>query len=272
MLRPVTTDDAPGAAPIAAAPAASAPRGGLTGPLDPPARPRSVTMEGCVVASSSSRAPSSWSRCWPACGSSGGSAATDTSTTSRPPGTTIERRIAQAGLLDPADLPGFQKVATLPSEILDLDASATAGGPCDFYRTGRPPQKVTGRSASAQRGSTTVSSSLAIYADAATAQKELELFRDPRMADCLKEVYVPDGTPADVTPIAASDLGDDQVAYRITRDTSSGTAPTQVIDVHVVRVGPAVFSVNVIGSPANAAEVQSTALPTLVNRIRAAGA
>ena len=45
-----------------------------------------------------------------------------------------------------------------------------------------------------------------------------------------------------------------------------------MVDVIIVRVGRVLVSMNITGTPADSAEFQSTAIPKVVDRIRAAGA
>ncbi|MGZ6932408.1 MAG: hypothetical protein ACXVK4_17895 [Acidimicrobiia bacterium] len=206
-----------------------------------------------------------------ACGG-GGSDAASTTTTSKSPGTAIDRRIARAALLLVADAPGYQQVSPQQSEIADLAGASSGISACDFYRTSNQHRVLTGRSVALQRGSTTVNLSVAVFADAATAGALVAQFRDPRMVDCLRKIYAPKNVAVTVSPIPADGLGDDRVAYRITLSDQPGTAPTKVVDIVVVRVGRAVISANITGSSTDSAELQSTALPKVVDRLRAAGA
>jgi hypothetical protein len=118
-----------------------------------------------------------------------------------------------------------------------------------------------------------VNASVAIFTTPEAAQALVELFRDPKMVQCLEGVYGDNGRSVAVSPIAPNDVGDDRVAYRITPTGQSDSPDAKVVDVIVVRVGRAVFSVNVSGgTAADSAEVQSNALPKVVDRMRAAEA
>ena len=167
-------------------------------------------------------------------------------------------------------MPGFQQVAAKQSELADLPATAASVPACVFFIEGGSHREFTVRNHGLQRGAVVVDSSMAVYRDAATAQAELERFRDPKMVECLDGAYSQGSNPVDVSPIAPNDLGDDRVAYRIS--PTGITDPAKVIDVIVVRVGRVLFSVNVTGTPADSAELQSNALPKVVDRARAAGA
>jgi hypothetical protein len=206
-----------------------------------------------------------------ACGSDGDGAATST-TTSTLPGTPADRRISGAWQLVGSDPPPrFQEITPGLSEMLDLTESAATVTACDFYRTAEPTPNVGGRAGGYQRGTTIVNASLKVFADVEDAQALMDLYRDPKMVDCLDGIYSADGATVDVSPIAPNDFGDDRLGYRITLGGQTG-AEAKAVDVIVVRVGRAVFSVNVAGTAADSAEFQSTVIPKVVDRMRAAGA
>ena len=206
-----------------------------------------------------------------ACGSSGSTAADTTTTTTAPPFTPADQRISEAFQLVAADLPGFQEIAPEMSEVLDLARSSASVKACDFFRVADQNAVLAGRSGGFQRSTTKVNASVAIFETSEAAQALVELFRDPKMVQCLEGVYSDSGGAVSVSPIAPNDLGDDRVAYRITPTGQADSPDGKVVDVIVVRVGRAVFSVNVSGgTAADAAEVQSNALPKVVDRIRAA--
>ena len=208
-----------------------------------------------------------------ACGSSGGSAASDTTTTTAPPFSAADRRISEAFQLVAADLPGFQEIAPETSEALDLAQSSKSVQACDFFRSANRKAVLAGRSGGFQRGATKVNASVVIFESPDAAQALVELFRDPKMVQCLEGVYSSSGRAVSVSPIAPNDLGDDRVAYRITPSGQADSPAAEVVDVIVVRVGRAVFSVNVSGgTAADSAEVQSNALAKVVDRMRAAEA
>jgi hypothetical protein len=208
-----------------------------------------------------------------ACGSSGGSTAASTSSTSAPPYSPADKRISEAFQLVAADLPGFQEVSPETSEVLDLARSSKSVPACDFFRDADKKAVLGGRSGGFQRGTVKVNSSVAIFDTPEAAQAMVELFRDPLMVQCLNDVYAGSGSSVSVSPIAPNDLGDDRVAYRITPAAQADSPDAKVVDVIVVRVGRAVFSFNVSGgTAADSAEVQSNALPKVVDRIRAAEA
>jgi hypothetical protein len=201
-----------------------------------------------------------------ACGSSGSRAATPVTT--KPPGTPADRRIGEAALLRVVDASGFQQVTPSPSVIADLAGSAAGVDACKEYLAGIRRRVLTGRAAGLQRGTTIVDSSIAVYADAATAQQQLALFRAASMPDCLRAVYQPQGTRVAVTPVTIDPVGDESVAYRIA--PASRPEATTGIDVIVVRVGRVLISLNVTGSGADASEVLRTAAAPAVDRVRAA--
>jgi hypothetical protein len=203
-----------------------------------------------------------------ACGSSG-SSASDSTTTTKPALTSTDRRIGRAALLRAADLPGYQEVTAQQSVLADLTDAATGETACRSYLQGKQRRLGTGRGAGFQNGHTVVDSSLAVFPDEATAQSELELFRAPTMAKCLEAVYAPKGASVAAAPVDVGGLGDDRVAYRITRtDQSSDTA----ISVIVVRVGRVLLSASITGPAADTTALEQGAITKAVDRVRAAEA
>jgi hypothetical protein len=206
-----------------------------------------------------------------ACGSSGGRDATaTTSSTSRSLLSAADRRVGRAALIVLGDAPGYQKIQPGVSELADLTESARSIKACAPYLAGKAARTGTGRALGLQRGATTIDSSLAVFADAAAAQQELDLFRAPAMSACLAKVYAGDHLDASVTPLPADGLGDDHVAYRISPGATP--SPRKVLDVSLVRVGRVILSVDVSGPPADTATAVSTVVPKVVDRMRAAGA
>lgn len=217
-------------------------------------------------------------------GSSSSSDSRDTaSTTTRPPGTAAERRIAHAGLLADGDLPGSQKVQPSSSEASDLVVLGQDVPECKTFFDGNRHEDVNGRSNGYQRGAAVVNSSVAVYANAEDAAAQLELYRDPSIIGCLEQVYrraITSGAPGttleslSVSPVAVEDVGDGQFGFRVTAQVNAGTGTPKPVLTGIagIKVGRAISSINVTGSEAELAEVQSTVISKLATRLKQAGA
>ena len=76
-----------------------------------------------------------------------------------------------------------------------------------------------------------------------------------------------------VSPIAVDNLGDGQFGFRLTVNLSSqGRSATLTSDIIGIMVGRFGLELNVDGTPAQLAELETTLLPTLVGRMQQAGA
>ena len=213
-----------------------------------------------------------------ACGSSD-SKSSATSTSTRPPGTAAERRIARAGLIHASDLPGFASVARGPSEANDLVTLARGLPACATFEQGNRREAVNGNSSGFQRATTTANSSVVVFATAADAAAELDLYRDPTIVGCLDAVYRKSLSKSSlaslsVSPIAVENVGDGQFGFLVTAqvNTAAGTPTTFYNQIAGIQVGRALSSINVVGSPADIAEVQTKVLPKMAERLKAAGA
>ena len=213
-----------------------------------------------------------------ACGSSGGGSASKATTTTTSPGTAVERKIARAGLLTRSDIPGASRVTRSPSEANDLVTAAKGIAACDFFTKGNIREHVNGGSYGFQRDTTVANSSVVVYASDADAVAELELYRDPAIIGCLDAVYrktlAPTGTLSalSVSPMAVEIVGDGQFGFLVTAEfaTGSATPRTLVTGIAGLRVGRALSSLNVAGPQPTVVEIQTTALPKLADRLKAA--
>ena len=213
-----------------------------------------------------------------ACGSSGGGSASKTTTTTKPPGTAVERKIARAGLLTGADISGSSRVTRSPSEANDLVTVANGIAACDFFTNGNVHERVNGGSYGFQRDTTVANSSVVVYASAADAVAELELYRDPAIIGCLDAVYrkvlAPTGTlgTLSVSPMAVEIVGDGQFGYLVTAEFATGPAASRTLLTGIagVRVGRALSSVNITGPQPTVVEIETTALPKIADRLKAA--
>lgn len=215
-------------------------------------------------------------------GACGSDSAKSTTTTTQP-GTATDRRIANAALVTDRDLDGFGPVDPGPSEAADLNDLGKDFAQCSFALQAAPRALLKGRSRGYQRGDTVVNSSVTVYKTTAGAAADLEFYRDPAMIGCLEQVYrksVTSGLPTgstiqslSVSPIAPTTGGEATFGFRVTATATSGTGPQTVItDAVGAQVGRAVFSLNILGSAADSAEVQTKVFAHVVDRIRAAEA
>ena len=111
----------------------------------------------------------------------------------------------------------------------------------------------------------------------------MDLYQDPTTVDCFHALYLKaitasvgaKGTVDDlsVSPIAVDNLGDGQFGFRLTVNLSSqGQSATLTSDIIGIMVGRFGLELNVDGTPAELAELETTLLPTLVGRMQQAGA
>ena len=213
-----------------------------------------------------------------ACGSSGGGSASKSTTTTTAPGTAVERTIARAGLLTKTDIPGSSRVTRSPSEANDLVTASKGIAACDFFTNGNIREHVNGGSYGFQRDTTVANSSVVVYASDADAVAELELYRNPAIIGCLDAVYrkalAQTGTLSalSVSPMAVEIVGDGQFGFLFTAEFATGSAAprTLVTGIAGVRVGRALSSLNIAGPQPTVVEIQTTALPKLADRLKAA--
>ena len=221
-----------------------------------------------------------------ACGSSSGSKATapKPSTTS---GTTADsatgdRRIVAAGLLRSADLPGFSSVPSSP-EVEGIDQFAKGLPECANFVTKQQPGANKRKSRRFTRGQEHATSAADAYPTVDAIRAQLDLYQDPTTVDCFHALYLKaitenlgaKGTVDDVSvsPIAVENLGDGQFGFRITANLSSqGQPATLTSDIIGVMVGRFGLQLNLDGTTAELAELETTLLPKLVDRMQQAGA
>lgn len=212
-----------------------------------------------------------------------GSGSTKSTSTTTPPGSATDRRIANRALITEQDLDGFGLVDPGPSEAADLSDLGKNLAQCTFAAQGAPVALLKGRSRGSQRGDTVVNSSVAVYKTTADAAADLELYRDPAMIGCLEQVYrksVTSGLPTgstiqslSVSPIGVTGGTEATFGFRVTATATTRTgAQTVITDAVGAQVGRAVFSLNILGTAADSAEVQTKIFAQLVDRIRAAEA
>lgn len=215
------------------------------------------------------------------CGSSGGSsdATKKPTTTSTRPASPEDAKIAKSGVLRRSDLPdGF-----VPStgDVLDLDTIILKTDRCTKTRllgTGAAARAV---SAIFQRDTTSTNDVVKVFDTPVVPKRQVELLQGPDVGGCLAatvltiagEGKTPAKYEASVSPIAAGDYGDATVGQRVTvvATPTSGTPTTILFDYVLVRVGRSTVTLLVITpDAATAAEIETTALPKVVDRVSAA--
>lgn len=214
-----------------------------------------------------------------ACGSSGGSASGQTTTT-KPPGTAVERRIARAGLLIGTEVSGSSRVQRSFSEANDLVILAKDIEACGFFTKGNRIENINGASSGFQRDTTVANNSVVVYPSDEDAIAQLDLFRDPAIIGCLDAVYRKELAPVgtlrrlSVSPMAVEIVGDGQFGFLVTAEFEAGAAGprTLLTGIAGVRVGRALSSVNVAGPQERIAEVTTATLPKIADRMKAAQA
>ena len=221
-----------------------------------------------------------------ACGSSGGSASgAKSSSTTRPDRVaTTDRRIAAAGVLRAADLPGWTVTPRGPSRGSEIKDLARGVPGCEPLVTGSRDGRVRARSAKFSRDGTIIDDDVDVYATAAEMQAQLELYRDPAIIGCLQELFTrtlqstaPTGATVgavSVSPIAVDASGDGAYGFRLTAAvTRDGVARTILSDIIGVTVGRAGVSFSVDApDTAGLAQAETTLLPAVVERVRRAQA
>jgi hypothetical protein len=220
------------------------------------------------------------------CGSSGGSTsgATSSSTTGPNPAATTDRRIAAAGVLRAADLPGWKMTPRGTSRGSELKDIARGVPGCEPLVTESRDGRARARSAKFARNGTVVDDDVDVYATAAEMQAQLELYRDPAIIGCLQDLFTktlqstaPAGATVDavsVSPIAVDASADGAYGFRLSATvTRDGVARTILSDVIGVTVGRAGISFSVDApDTAGLAQAETTLLPVLVQRVRQAQA
>jgi hypothetical protein len=218
-----------------------------------------------------------------ACGSSGsseGGGGTSTSGTTGPdPAVVADRKLGNAALLRPADLPGF---ATNPRTGLsepELQDLAVGIPGCEFLVAGKRDGRVHVRSPRFIQDQVRVAEDVSVYATQEQLAAQLELYRNPAIVGCLQSVYtkaIKARLPAtaslqdvSVSPIAVENVGDAQFGFRLTVDvTENGTPQTLLSDIVGVTVGRVGVSLN-IDAPdaAGLAQVETRLVPLVVHRV-----
>ncbi len=133
-----------------------------------------------------------------------------------------------------------------------------------------------------ERDDVQVSTTVEMYPSPAAVSAQLDLLRDPTTLICERALFLKFLTEGeagtvnsiDVSPIAIDPLGDGEFASRITASIDAVGQPITLLTDRVgVQVGKFAFSFEVFGTTvAELAELETTLLPKLVDRMRQAGA
>jgi|GEM_PF-5489047 hypothetical protein len=218
-----------------------------------------------------------------ACGNSGGSKgaqpAKPTTTTTKP---TKVQTIVAAGLLRGSDLPGYsQRPPGTNSSDFDQLAKGVPG--CEAFVSALVHGSHRQKSPRFTRGGVHVDDSVDFYGSAADIAGQVDLFRDPATLPCLRDALRKGlteqlGTTAtidalDVSPIAVNEVGDGQFALRFTITIDqNGQKSTILMDLVGVAVGRFALSFISQGTTEQVAELETTLIPKVVDRMKQAGA
>lgn len=218
-----------------------------------------------------------------ACGSSGPKRAkpkASTSTTAKP---SHDLTIIEAGLIRISDLPGYSHKPPSADSSADIEQIAKGLPECAHFVAIRKGGASKRKSPRFQLGNAHVDNGVDVYASTDIVAQQLDLYRDPATVVCLRAVFEKtlvqrigtNGTidKTDISPIAVNEAGDGQFAYRLTvGHTANGQSTTLLFDLIGVSVGRYTMSFNSRGTIAEMAELETTLLPKLVDRMHQAGA
>ena len=225
-----------------------------------------------------------------ACASSDRSSnpAEDTTTSTRSQATADAQRIADAGLVTQADVPaGFVGRPKESTSTEESDRRLRATPACEPFEALTEPGLVRAHSKEYGLGQGRVFDSVAMFATRAEAASQLELFTDPRIVDCIQGRFertfkdanssLPEGVTVsgvNISPLAIDPYGDGTFGFRATITLTEGGAPQIILtDIVGVQVGRAAVTVQSTGdTSADLAQLETTVIPKIVARLRAAGA
>ncbi len=216
-----------------------------------------------------------------ACGSSSGSKASAPTTTTPKPST--DHAVIAAGLIRASDLPGYSHKPPSTDSSSDIDRVAKGLPECARFVAARKDGTSKQKSPQFQLGDSHVDDSVDVYASSTIVAGQLDLYRDPTTLACIRAVFQKvltdrigsQGTidKLDISPIAINELGDGSFAFRLTvAFTANGQSTTLLFELAGVAVGRYTIAFNPDGTTAQIAELETTLLPKLVDRMKQAGA
>ncbi|MEP6624268.1 MAG: hypothetical protein ABJC79_07480 [Acidimicrobiia bacterium] len=218
-----------------------------------------------------------------ACASGSSSSAAKPSASSTTSGPLTEtQRVVGAGMVVAADVPGAVMRPRTPSGLSDREAQKVAS--CRSFLDRKRDGFLERRSHPFTRNGVTVRSATSAHSTSGEVATQLDLARDPATFTCVGDLLrklvtarLPATTTLDhlsVSPIAVNEVGDDVSALRVTTALTAGTQQTtELTDIIDVQVGRYRLRLDVDArTTAELAEVETTLLPKLVDRMKRAGA
>ena len=219
-----------------------------------------------------------------ACGSSRGSKATAPSKPSTATSTPTDRPtgVAAAGLIRPADLPGWaHEPADNRGSAAEVKKLARDIPSCDNLVARIRDGDESHPSPRFSQADMKVRDTVDVYASTARAAEQLDLYLDPSTIDCYRELFRTAFTKQglrvdsiDVSPIAVDHIGDGEFGFRLTGSVTSADRTTQFLSDQIgVQLGKYAMTFETFASTtAQLAELETTLLPRLVDRMKQAGA
>lgn len=231
------------------------------------------------------------------CGSSGDDTKA-TSTTAAPRSTTTTTLSPEAQALQPVVDAGLLRLTDLPADFVATPGPARTNSDriiknldqCEQFRdltqhgiTSATSSQFTNRTQSAF-------DTVDVFATPAAAEAKRTLLENPRIIDCLAARYADPFTKGhnvlpknvklvgtDVSPLALGPAGDAINGFRVTTTfaiTTKGETRNEMArtDLIIFQVGAALVTMETGGTEAELAEIETTAIPKLVERLTAAAA
>ncbi len=218
------------------------------------------------------------------CGSSGGSKSSAPSGSSTTTSTTAASHdpVVTAGLLRPSDLPGWtHKPSSSASTAAEVKKLAAGIPTCANLVAKVNDGGHSAKSPDFRKAGSRVSDSIDVYDSAAAVAEQLDLYLDPTTIDCYRDLFRKTFTDEgltvdslDVSPIAVDHIGDAEFGYRLTTTiTNAGQTQTVLSDQIGVQIGKYALSFEVFApDTAGLAQLETTLLPEVVDRMKKAGA
>ena len=214
------------------------------------------------------------------CSSGNSAKGSDSTTTASTKPATAAGRISQAGLLRRRDLPAGYKTSAPGTNDDEAIRSTPA---CGQFPRLTEHGIATASSPTFFNRETLVGNKVDVFAKSLGPRALIEELRDPAIIGCLHDLVVASLgatkspstlTSLDVSPLAVDLVGDDSASFRFTAvTTTNGTPRTTLQDQVVVRVGRTILILRPVASSSGPlAELETTLLPVLVDRLQHAGA
>ncbi len=217
------------------------------------------------------------------CGSSGGSTSlpSGTSSTSTTPAASHDN-VVTAGLLRAADLPTWtHKPSSSASTAAEVKKLAAGIPTCANLVAKVNDGRHSAKSPDFSKADSRVSDSIDVYDSATEVAGQLDLYLDPTTIDCYRDLFrktfSDEGLTVDsldVSPIAVDHIGDGEFGFRLTTTiTRAGQTQHLLSDQIGVQLGKYALSFEVFApDTAGLAQLETTLLPKIVDRMKQAGA